>query len=150
MTGSQNAQPRSHGCLWGCLAVVALLFLPVLLAGGYGTWFVWQGFRHDPVMRTVVTELSRHDGLAHQILGDNIHVVGMTGNAFSYVPGTGSRNDYEIRVKGSKTEGTLEVEADTRHGRVSATTMILTTQDGGRYDLLHNQILAPGSGGSSI
>jgi len=28
--------------------------------------------------------------------------------------------------------------------------MILTASDGGRYDLLRNQILAPGSGGSSI
>jgi hypothetical protein len=43
---------------------MAIVFLPILLAGGYGTWFLWQGFRHDPVMRTV-TELVRRDGLAH-------------------------------------------------------------------------------------
>ena len=149
MTGSQNTQPRSHGCLWGCLGVVALLFLPVLLAGGYGTWFLWQGFCHDPVMRTV-TELVRRDGLAHQVLGDDVQVVGMTGNAFSYVPGMGSHSDYEVRLEGSKAEGTLEVEADTRHGKVNVTTMILTTQDGGRYDLLHNQILTPEKGAISI
>jgi hypothetical protein len=149
MTGTQNAQPRSHGCFWGCLAIVAILFLPVLLAGGYGTWFLWQGFRSDPVMRTV-SELVRRDGLAHQVLGDDVHVVGMTGNAFSYVPGMGSHSDYEVRLEGSKAEGTLAVEADTRHGRVNLTTMILTASDGGRYDLLHNQILAPGSDGSSI
>lgn len=149
MTGTQNAQPRSHGCFWGCLAIVAILFLPVLLAGGYGTWFLWQGFRHDPVMRSV-SELVRRDGLAHQVLGDDIRVVGMFGNAFSYVPGMGSHSDYEVRLAGNKAEGTLEVEADTRHGRVNVTTMILTAPDGGRYDLLHNQILAPGSGGSSI
>ena len=149
MTGTQNAQPRSHGCFWGCLAIVAILFLPVLLAGGYGTWFLWQGFRNDPVMRSV-SELVRRDGLAHQVLGDDIRVVGMTGNAFSYVPGMGSHSDYEARLAGSKAQGTLEVEADTRRGRVNLTTMILTAPDGGRYDLLHNQILAPGSGGSSI
>lgn len=149
MTGSQNTEPRSDGCFWGCLAVVAILFLPVLLAGGYGTWFLWQGFRHDPVMRTV-TELVRRDGLAHQVLGDDVRVVGMTGNAFSYVPGMGSHSDYEMRLEGSKAEGTLDVEADTRHGRVNVTTMVLTTPDGGRYDLLHNQILAPGKGAVSI
>jgi hypothetical protein len=149
MTGTQNAQPRSHGCFWGCLAIVAILFLPVLLAGGYGTWFLWQGFRNDPVMRSV-SELVRRDGLAHQVLGDDIRVVGMTGNAFSYVPGMGSHSDYEVRLAGSKAQGTLEIEADTRRGRVNLTTMILIAPDGGRYDLLHNQILAPGSGGSSI
>ena len=149
MTGTQNAQPRSHGCFWGCLAIVAILFLPVLLAGGYGTWFLWQGFRSDPVMRSV-SELVRRDGLAHQVLGDDIRVVGMYGNAFSYVPGMGSHSDYDVRLAGSKAEGTLEVEADTRHGRVNVTTMILTAPDGGRYDLLHNQILAPGKGAVSI
>jgi hypothetical protein len=101
------------------------------------------------VMRTV-SELVRRDGLAHQVLGDDVHVVGMTGNAFSYVPGMGSHSAYEVRLEGSKAEGTLAVEADTRHGRVNLTTMILTASDGGRYDLLHNQILAPGSDGSSI
>jgi hypothetical protein len=128
---------------------VAILFLPILLAGGYGTWFLWQGFRHDPVMRTV-SELVRRDGLVHQMLGDDVRIVGMDGNAFSYVPGMGSHSDYEMRLQGSKAEGTLAVEAETRHGRVNVTGMILTTPDGGRYDLLHNQILAPGAGTSSI
>ena len=146
---AQNPQPRSHGCLWGCLGVVAILFLPILLAGGYGTWFLWQGFRHDPVMRTVA-ELVRRDGLAHQVLGDNVHVVGISGNAFSYVPGLGSRSEYEVRLEGNKGEGMLEVEAETRRGHVNLTTMILTSGDGGRYDLLHNQILAPGAGQTSI
>ena len=149
MAGTQNTQPRSHGCFWGCLAIVAILFLPVLLAGGYGTWFLWQGFRTDPVMRSV-SELVRRDGLARQVLGDDIRVVGMYGNAFSYVPDIGSHSDYDVRLEGSKAQGMLEVEADTRRGRVNVTTMILTAPDGGRYDLLHNQILAPGSGGSSI
>ena len=129
--------------------MVAILFLPILLAGGYGTWFLWQGFRHDPVMRTV-TELVRRDGLAHQVLGDNVHVVGMSGNAFSYMPGTGSRSEYEVRLEGSKAEGTLDVEAETQGGHVNVTTMILTTANGGRYDLLHNQILTPGAGATSI
>jgi hypothetical protein len=144
-----NARPRSHGCFWGCFAIVLILLLPAILAGGYGTWFLWQGFRHDPVMRAV-TELVRHDGLAHQVLGDNVHVAGMSGNAFSYVPGMGSRSEYEVRLEGSKGEGMLEVEAETRHGRVDVTTMILTAGDGGRYDLLHNRILTPGTGATSI
>jgi len=146
---TQNVQPRSHGCLWGCLAIIGLLFLPVLLAGGYGTWFLWQGFRHDPVLRTV-SELVRRDGLAHQVLGDDVQVVGMYGNAFSYVPGMGSHSDYAVRLEGSRSEGTLEVEAETRRGHVDVTTMILTTPDGGRYDLLRNTILTPGAGATSI
>jgi hypothetical protein len=146
---TQYARPRSHGCLWGCLALLMLLFLPVLLAGGYGTWFLWQGFRTDPVLRTVV-QLVRRDGLAHQMLGENVHVAGVYGNAFSYVPGMGGHSDYEVRLEGSKGQGTLEVEAETRRGRINVTAMVLTMSDGGRYDLLHNQILAPGSGATSI
>ncbi|HUO02735.1 MAG TPA: cytochrome c oxidase assembly factor Coa1 family protein [Rhizomicrobium sp.] len=146
---AQKSQTRSHGCLWGCLAIVVILFLPVLLAGGYGTWFLWQGFRHDPVMRTV-TELVRRDGLAHQVLGDNVRIMGISGNVFSYVPGMGSHSAYDVRLEGSKAEGALEVEAETHGGRVNVTTMILTGPDGGRYDLLHNQILAPGSGATAI
>src|SRR6185312_13836505 len=65
----QQAPRRSNGCLWGCLAVLAFIFLPLIAAGGYGAWFLYQGFRHDPVLCTV-TELARRDGLAHQILGD--------------------------------------------------------------------------------
>lgn len=115
MSIPQNPPRRSHGCLWGCLAIVLLLFLPVLLAGGYGTWFLWQGFRHDPVLRTVQTLVS-HDGLAHQVLGEDIHVVGMYGNAFSYTPGLGGHSDYEVRLQGSKAQGALEVEAYTHRG----------------------------------
>ena len=149
MIQTQSTRPRSHGCLWGCLAIVLILALPPLLAGGYGAWFLWQGFRRDPVTRTI-TELVRRDGLAHQVLGDDVHVVGIEGNAFSYAPGMGSHSGYAMRLEGSRGEGTLEVEAETRGGRVNVTSMILTTANGGRYDLLHNQILAPGAGETSI
>jgi Cytochrome oxidase complex assembly protein 1 len=149
MTPAYAPPPRSHGCFWGCLAVIAFLFLPMLLAGGYGAWFLWQGFRQDPVLRTVSQLVSR-DGLAHQVLGDDIRVAGMEGNAFSYVPGLGGHSDYQVRLSGSKASGSLAVEADTRRGRVTITAMILTASDGGRYDLLHNRILSPGSGGTSI
>lgn len=149
MSSTQAGAPRSHGCLWGCLAIIAFLFLPVLLAGGYGAWFLWQGFRQDPVLRTV-TQLISRDGLAHQVLGDDIRVVGIEGNAFSYVPGLGSRSNYVARLSGSRASGRLEVEAETRRGRVTITSMVLTASDGGRYDLLHNQILTPGTGMTSI
>jgi hypothetical protein len=82
MTMTQQAPRRSNGCLWGCLAVLAIIFLPLIAAGGYGAWFLYQGFRHDPVLRTVA-ELARRDGLAHQVLGDGIHITGVEGNAFS-------------------------------------------------------------------
>ena len=76
-----HAPRRSNGCLWGCLAVMAFIFLPVILAGGYGAWFLYQGFRNDPVLRAV-TELTRQDGLAHQVLGNDIEVTGVEGNVF--------------------------------------------------------------------
>jgi len=149
MTVTQQTPRRSNGCLWGCLAVLAFIFLPVILAGGYGAWFLYQGFRHDPVL-IAVAELTRHDGLAHQILGDDIEVTGMAGNAFSFVPGIGSHSSYEVTVEGDKASGTLGVEADTPHGRVEIRSMILTTPNGGRYDLLHNVVLREPSGSETI
>lgn len=144
-----HAPRRTNGCLWGCLAVLAFIFLPVILAGGYGAWFLYQGFRNDPVLRAV-TELTRRDGLAHQVLGNDIEVTGVEGNAFSFAPGFGSRTSYEVTVEGDKASGILDVEAATRHGRVEIRSMILTTPSGGRYDLLHNVVLTEPSGATSI
>ena len=149
MTMTQQAPRRSNGCLWGCLAILAFIFLPVIVAGGYGAWFLYQGFRHDPVLRTV-NELVRRDGLAHQVLGDDIHVTGVDGNAFSFVPGRGARTDYEVTLTGDKASGNLDVEADTSHGQVQIKSMILTLPNGGRYDLLHNIVLTEPSGSTSI
>ena len=140
MTTSQTPPRRSNGCLWGCFAVLAIVFLPLLVAGGYGAWFVYQGFKHDPVLRTV-TILLRQDGLAHRVLGNDIHVTGVEGNAFSYVPGLGAHTDYEVTLAGDKAGGTLDVEADNSHGRVDIKSMILTVPHGGRYDLLRNVVL---------
>jgi hypothetical protein len=149
MTMTQPPPRRSNGCLWGCLAVLAVIFLPMMLAGGYGAWFLYQGFRHDPVLR-IVAELARHDGLAHQMLGDDIHVTGVEGNAFSYVPGLGAHTDYEVTLAGDKASGTLDVVANTAHGRVEIKSMILTLPNGGRYDLLRNIVLQPPRGAVSI
>ena len=149
MTVTQQTPRRSNGCLWGCLAVLAFILLPAILAGSYGAWFLYQGFRHDPVLRAV-TELTRHDGLAHQVLGDDIAVTGVAGNAFAFTPGFGSRTSYEVTIEGDKASGTLDVEAATPHGRVEIRSMILTTPNGGRYDLLHNVVLTEPSGSSSI
>ena len=149
MTISQQAPRRSNGCLWGCLAVIAVIALPFILAGGYGAWFLYQGFRRDPVLRTV-TVLLEHDGLAHQVLGDDIHVTGMDGNAFSFVLGTGSRTGYEVTLAGDKASGTLDVEANASHGRVEIKSMILIMPNGGRYDLMRNVVLTEPSGSTSI
>ena len=100
-TTPEPAPRRSNGCLWGCLAVLAIVFLPLLIAGGYGAWFIYQGFKHDPVLRTVTIVL-RQDGLAHRVLGNDIHVTGVQGNAFSFVPGLGSQTDYEVTLSGDK------------------------------------------------
>jgi len=139
-TTPEPAPRRSNGCLWGCLAVLAIVFLPLLIAGGYGAWFIYQGFKHDPVLRTVTIVL-RQDGLAHRVLGNDIHVTGVQGNAFSFVPGLGSQTDYEVTLSGDKASGTLDVEADTSHGRVDLKSMILTVPHGGRYDLLRKVVL---------
>jgi hypothetical protein len=134
--------PRSgSGCLKGCLIAVALVLLPLALVGGYGGWFLWQGFRHDPVLG-VVSELVRHDGMAEAVLGENIKITGVEGNAFSFVSGLGTHSGYVVELEGSKARGRLALDATTRNGQVHIDSMILTGPDGDRYDLMHH-IMAP-------
>jgi hypothetical protein len=133
--------PRSHhGCLWGCLAVLAFIFLPILLAGGYGAWFLYQGYQRDPVLAGVV-ELVRKDGMAETVLGENIHVTGIEGGMFSYMWGGGETGgSYVVDLEGSKARGALHVTARTANGRLTVQDMILDGPGGARYDLLHHTV----------
>jgi hypothetical protein len=131
-----------RGCLWGCLAVLVIVLAPLLLAWGYSAWFLYTGFRESPMVRTIV-EMTRRDGLARQVLGAPITVVGVEGNAFSYMPGTGTRNRYVLRVEGPKGTGTLDVSG-AGNGTPKIDSMILTGPDGRRYDLLKDAPLPGG------
>lgn len=142
MTLIPPSPPRhNRGCLWGCLAVLAFIFLPLLLAAGYGAWFFYQGYTNDPVLRGVV-ELVRHDGMAETVLGENIHITGIEGSALSYMWG-GEAGSYVVLLAGSKGQGALHVTARTQQGRLSVDTMILDGPNGSHYDLLHHTTTRP-------
>jgi len=142
MTVNTSSAPphRSHGCLWGCLAILAFIFLPLLVAAGYSGWFFYQGYSHDPVLRGVV-ELVRKDGMAEAALGANIHITGVQGSALSYVWG-GESGSYVVTLAGSKGAGSLHVTAHSDHGHLTVERMMLETP-GNTYDLLHHS-LQPG------
>ena len=137
------APKRSNGCLWGCLIVMLLASLPFILAGGYGAWFVWDGYKRNPVLR-VAGELVRSDGMARQVLGDGITITGVESNSFSWMPGQ-TDNAYDVTLAGSKGEGRLSVTAHSGSGAPVLDSAILTGPDGRRYDLLKHQPL-PGGG----
>jgi hypothetical protein len=130
---------RSNGCLWGCLIVLLLLALPPLLAGGYGAWFLWQGYKRDPVLR-VAGEMVRRDGMAHMAMGDDVAITGVEGNYFSWMPGS-SDSAGIFRLAGSKGEGRLAVTAHTTAAGPRLDSAILTGPDGRRYDLLRHLVL---------
>ncbi len=140
------AQPprRRNGCLWGCLIALLLLATPVLLAGGYGAWFLWEGYKRDPVLR-LVGELVREDGLARQVLGDGAVITGVDGNYFSWMPGRAD-NVYVVTLDGPKGRGQLAVSGQTGLGGAKIDSAILTGPDGRRYDLLKRQLLPDASG----
>ena len=131
---------RGNGCLWGCAILLLIFVLPPVLLGGYGAWFLYDGYRHNPVLR-VVGELVRDDGMAQQVLGHGAVVAGVEGNMFSWVPGQTS-NSYEVLLEGPKGEGHLSVSAhQSTFGTPSLDSAILTGPDGRRYDLLKHQQL---------
>ena len=137
---------RSHGCLWGCLILVLILVIPPMLIGGYGAWFLWDGFRRDPVLR-VVGEMVRRDGMAQQVLGTGAVVTGVEGNFFSWMPG-GSSHDYVVALEGPKGQGHLAVTShQSGYDGPKLDSAILTGPDGRRYDLLKHQAL-PSDGSS--
>ena len=49
---------RGNGCLWGCLILVLLLVIPPVLLGGYGAWFLYDGYKRSPVLRLVGVALA--------------------------------------------------------------------------------------------
>ena len=143
--------PRSNrGCLWGCLAVLAFIFLPVLLAAVTGGWFFYQGYRRDSVLQAVV-QLVRRDGMAEAVLGENIHVTRIEGGALSYMWGSSeSGGSYVVDLAGSKGQGALHVTAFSRRGRLSVESMILDGPHGDHYDLLHHVTQPGGNPTTSI
>lgn len=141
--GITTPQPaRRNGCLWGCLIVILIFVTPMVLAAGYGTWFFYEGWRHNPVLRATA-EFVRQDGMARLALGNGIHITGIEGSAFAAVAGLGSHSDYVVTLQGSRGEGSLDVVADTQGGQVKFESMILTGPDGGHYDLM-NHMARPG------
>src|SRR5437899_4018911 len=102
---SYPSQKRGNGCLWGCLILLLIFALPPVLLGGYGAWFLYDGYRNNPVLR-VVGELVREDGMAQQVLGPGAVVTGVEGNVFSWVSGMTS-DSYEVALQGPKGEGHL-------------------------------------------
>lgn len=133
-------QQRRNGCLWGCLILLLIFLLPPVLLGGYGAWFLYDGFRHNPVLR-LAADLVRRDGMAQQVLGTGAVVIGVDGNVFSWVPGMSS-DSFAVTLEGPKGEGHLAVRAHhSTFGTPVLDIAILTGPDGRRYDLLkHRQL----------
>jgi hypothetical protein len=143
MTSPQTPPPRSrHGCLFGCLGVLAVLLLPLVLVSAYSAWFFREGFHHSPVLQAV-TELVRHDGTAGQVLGGDIHITGIEGDSMSFMTQWGSHSAYVVGLSGSKASGTLAVAADMAEGHLRVESMILMGPDGTRYDLMQHTITPP-------
>jgi hypothetical protein len=130
---------RSNGCLWGCLILALIVILPPALLGGYGAWFLYDGFRRSPVL-TVVNELVREDGMARQVLGSDAVVTSVVGNVFSWMPGKTS-HAYEVTLEGPKGQGHLAVTSHTGINGLKLDSAILTGPDGRRYDLRKHQQL---------
>ena len=137
---TQYPPPKRNGCLWGCLILLLILSLPPVLLGGYGAWFLYDGYKRNPVLR-VVGELVRTDGMAQQVLGYGATVTEVEGNVFSWVPGR-LGNDFEVMLEGPKGEGHLAVRSHHKaFGPPVLDSAILTGADGRRYDLLKHQRL---------
>jgi hypothetical protein len=129
---------------------VLIISLPFMISWGYGLWFLWQGFRDNPMLRTAI-EMTQKDGLAQRVLGTPITVRGVAGNEFSFVAGQGARNNYVLRLEGPRGEGTLAVKSHAERGQPKIDEMTLTGPGGEQYDLLHHApVPSAGNGAQPI
>ena len=133
---------RGHGCLWGCLAVIAVIALPLMTLTGYGTWLFYHSLAGDEGLRRVVDSL-KGNGLVLQVLGDDVHIAGIEGSAISGSFGSGDRAIYIVRLEGSKGTGTTTVTAQIFFTHIHVLSLTLVGPDGTHYDLLRHTLTPP-------
>lgn len=134
---------RGNGCLYGCVAMLFIMALPVVLAAGYGTWFLYRGLRHEPVIQ-LAHALVAHDGIARRVLGTPIEITGIQGNAWSWIPGTGQTRSYILSLSGPRGEAALAVRSHSGRSGPELDDATLIVPGGQRYDLLHHRALPDG------
>ena len=133
---------RGNGSLWGCLGVAAIIMLPIIGIGGYGSWLVYHSITSDAGLRTVLKSLTGN-GVTKQVLGDHVHVVRVEGGALSGTAFSSEHALYILHLRGSKGDGTATVVADLSYGGIHVTSMILTGPDGTRYDIFRHTLTPP-------
>ena len=133
---------RGNGCLWGCLGVAAIIVLPIIGIGGYGSWLLYHSVTSDAGLRTVVKSLAG-EGVTKQVLGDNVHLVRVEGGALSGTAFSGEHALYILHLRGSKGDGTATVAADLSYSNIHVTSMVLTGPDGTRYDIFKHTLTPP-------
>ncbi|HEY1877367.1 MAG TPA: hypothetical protein VGG66_07840 [Rhizomicrobium sp.] len=124
----------------GCLVLILIVTVPPVLAAAYGVWYLWEGYRHNPVYR-LAADLVRQDGMTQQVLGAGPVITGVEGNVFSWMPGLASES-FGVTLEGPKGEGHLAIiEHHSGSGPPQLDGAILTGPDDRRYDLLKHQEL---------
>jgi hypothetical protein len=122
--------PRRHsGCLWGCLGLLAALFLVIAGVFTFGAWHFYKGFEQDARVQAIM-ETVRHDARAEAVLGRNIKFMAVQTHTFAFSTGRGNTASYVLRLIGSAGEGELKVDLDLKDNGTKITLMILTGKDG--------------------
>src|SRR6266481_4387395 len=65
--------PRSHGCLWGCLAAAIIAIVAIVGVASYTGWYFTSGFKNDVTLHAVMNVVNG-DQIARAVLGDNIQI----------------------------------------------------------------------------
>ena len=125
---------RSHGCLWGCLALAILL---AVVGGGtawWGEWYLTQGVRADPLLQKAMNVV-RMSSTARDVLGDNIQIESVESEHFVSTLGNGKTATYTATLRGTKGEATLHATLHSDGTGMKIVSIILTGPDGSRYNL---------------
>lgn len=139
---SPPPERKNRGCLWGCLAALAIVILPAIGLTGYGSWLVYHSITSDAGTRAVVNALQKN-GVAEAVLGQDIRLVGIGGHAFATLSGWHEQGVYVLYLEGSKGKGIATVTAGVSFAHVHITSAILVGPHGVHYDLLRKTLTEP-------
>lgn len=140
----ETSTPRkpSHGCLWGCLGLAAVVVAIVAGLFSYSTWWLYKGFENDSKISAIM-QVVRNDARAEAVLGRNIHIVQI--ESHTYHRTTGQENDatYTLRLVGSEGDGELVTRFDLNGPKPKIVQMVLTGRDGHPHTLVGKEPQSP-------
>jgi hypothetical protein len=126
---------RRHGCLWGCLGVLAIFLLLGGGGGGYTAWRLYKTMQSDPQLTAILDQVHA-DPRAADILGGDFEVMQSEKLTFP-LPGSHKfATTYKVVVIGGYGQCQVDVRLEGPQNDGKIVLLTVTGADGRRVQLV--------------